>query len=167
MKGIFGIGNIYRRDDGIGIEIINVLKKDNTLEIDNIKLFYIENDVFSLDEVFSTNKDLSNILIIDAMKSKKLPLGTIVCFDPFKNKEEFGNFATITHNISILEYLAMIRETQTELLPSGNITVMGIVINDLSFKEGISTEIKSVIPNVLELITKWINKKDIKGVFKK
>lgn len=166
MKGIFGIGNIYRRDDGIGIKIIDLLKEDRTLNQDSIQLFYVENDVFSIDEIFSKNTKLTDILFIDAMKSKKLPLSTIVAFDPDKIKQNFGNFATLTHNISIIEYLAMLRETQPQIMPSGNITVIGIVVDDLSFKEGISDIINSRIPAVLDLVSEWINNNDITGISK-
>ena len=121
-KGIFGIGNSYREDDGIGLKIIKNLK-DNKENLD-CNIFGVGIDIFRVESYFDEFSEVKDVLFIDAMISESHEEGTILVFDLESINEEEDKFATISHSISIIEYIKMLKKLKPVELYSTHLSKM-------------------------------------------
>lgn len=160
-KGIFGIGNSYREDDGIGLEILKFLKEGD--EIANSYLIGVGIDIFRVESHFDEYPDMKDVLFIDAMISEKHKEGTILVFDLESINEKDEKFATISHSISIIDYLKMLKNLKSQKLPE-KIQFLGIIIENIGYSEQPTDKIKETIPKVDELIKKWLKDESIIGI---
>ena len=160
VKGIFGIGNSYREDDGIGIEIIKNLKNDK--ENLDCNIFGVGIDIFRVESYFDEFPKMKDVLFIDAMISENYKEGTIVVFNLETINEENEKFATISHSISITDYLKMLKNLKPQKLPE-KILFLGVIIENINYSEEITDKIKKTIPNIRILIKKWLKNESING----
>ncbi|KXA89012.1 hypothetical protein AKJ62_04000 [candidate division MSBL1 archaeon SCGC-AAA259D14] len=131
MKGVIGIGNILKRDDGIGIRLVKEL--ENRSLPSDIRI--IDADTGGL-KVLHALKDFDKVIVIDAVKLGREP-GEFSFFSP----EEVRSLAETksSHEIDLLEILELSK--QLGRTPE-EIVIMGIEPGDTSFGEDLSPELE-------------------------
>jgi hydrogenase maturation protease len=138
---IAGVGNHYRGDDGIGIEIIKILREE---ENPNIVLFDGGTDGLSLFDQLSLYE---RAIIIDAVFMGEAP-GTIKLFTPSEAKLHIQSDALSTHGFGLAEVLKLAEEFAIKT----EIKIIGIQPESVDFGAVLSEVVKSKIPQILSLI---------------
>lgn len=142
---IAGVGNPYRGDDGIGIEIIKILQKENN---PNMVLFDGGTDGLSL---FDQLGLYERAIIIDAVSMGET-LGTVKLFTPKEARLQITGDALSTHGFGLADVLKLAEEFSVKTA----IKIIGIQPENIDFGEGLTEAVKSQIPHVLALIKKEI-----------
>lgn len=143
MIGVIGIGNIYRRDDAIGIIIAKQIKE--RLDLDVIE----SSEPSSILEVIDRYDE---VIIIDAMRVKS-KVGTV---HKFENEQVFNfdtEYLTSTHSLNVVDILKMLKSIRD--IPK--ITLYAIEAADFNIGKGLSKELEV---NLEEIRDKIVN--DIK-----
>lgn len=148
MLKILGIGNTLRGDDGIGPVIIEELKKLDLPE--SIQLFDIGSDAFSIIDHFENKLP---VLVIDCAQMDKKP-GEIV---KFKVKDE--NLPILDKAISIHGFgFSDVFKMAHSLYENVHCIFFGIQPKSIEFNTGLSKEIKSKIPLIVDMVIKETKK---------
>lgn len=132
LKVFVGIGNLLRRDDGVGVYIVRKIKENQHIRVINAEVS-IEN---YLGKINTFNADM--IILIDS-----LFLGRKAGYWQLLSPQELGDFSTHTHNIS----LRMISE-----LFKSEILILGIQPASVSFGEGLSHEVQTNADRIIRVI---------------
>ena len=138
---IASAGNPYRRDDGIGLEIIKILQKESDL---NVVLFDAGTDGFSLFDQLSLYE---LAIIIDAVFMGEQP-GVIKLFTPKEARLQIKSDALSTHGFGLAEVLKLAEEFAIKT----EIKIIGIQPENISFGEGLSKVVRDQIPRILDLV---------------
>lgn len=140
-KVVLGLGNILNRDEGLGIQAIQLLESrlGNTPDLE-----VLDGGVLGLNLLMIV-EECSHLLILDAVNAGK-PAGTMIELD----RDAIPLFSGIhlsEHQITFQEVLglAQIREK----LPS-HLYVIGIQPQDLSIGLGISPVVAQALPQVVD-----------------
>lgn len=145
MKAIIGIGNPLKRDDGIGIHLIEKLRKED-----------ISEDIDILDcgtggmKLVHDLKDLDSVLIVDSVMFGGEP-GESVFFTPEEIKSL--KVQTGTHDSDLFEILS-ISESMGEA--PDKVIIMGIQPKQITFGEEISEPLKKKVQEYMEKIKKKV-----------
>lgn len=140
-KIIIGVGNPFRRDDGIGIAVIEQLRLQKSTAFD---IYDGGTDGLALLDVVG---QYSEAIIIDAVNMGADP-GCVKVFVPAEALIQIKNEALSTHGFGLAEMLKF-----CELLNiHTNIRIIGIQPKDIDFGEGLSDEVRAAIPTILSLI---------------
>ncbi|MFH1613282.1 MAG: hydrogenase maturation protease [bacterium] len=142
-KGIsvIGVGNIFRKDDAIGIHVVEYLEKKNTFA--NVR--FICKNISGLDVI--KYFDYEFIIIIDAVKMNKKP-GTIKVFNPKNVNFINADSGVTTHGLALHETLKIAFEINHEY----NIMVVGIEPSNTEFGLNLTNLIKQKIPNMVKKV---------------
>jgi hydrogenase maturation protease len=146
--GVIGIGNPLRKDDGIGIYLLNTLKTRNF----DKKVDFIDGGTggFNIIHYISNFK---KILIIDAIDFNSNPGETIF----FEYKED-KNFKKINRNtIHDEDIIKIIQLNQIINKNPKNIFIFGVQPKDVSFGNGLSNNIEEKLDKILMKLTNKIN----------
>lgn len=143
---ILGVGNPFRRDDGIGPAVIRRLQSENNLKdvdlldggIDGLAL---------LDDI----KLYQKALIIDAVDMGMNP-GAIQIFSPAEAKLTIRTDALSTHGFGLAEMLAFMEA----LGITTDVRILGIQAKDISFGEDITPEVCSQLETIIAAIRKQL-----------
>jgi hydrogenase maturation protease len=132
-----GIGNVLKRDDGVGVYISNRIKNSENISAISVEVS-IENYIGKIN---SLNPDI--LVLIDSVDMKSAP-GT------FKLLEinQINDFTFNTHNISLK------RLTEFFIMP---VYILGIQPGKIDFGENISY----LVEDVADRIIKQINKPEV------
>jgi len=141
---VIGVGSILRGDDGVGAEVVNRLGKEKLSQ--NIKLEYA--DVSGLD-LLKYFPGFERVIIIDAADMKE-NAGVVKIFKSSQINNKNFNDAVSTHGVSLLDTLALAKKL--DIL--SEIIIVGVQPRDISFKLGLTREIKKRIPFVVGEIKK-------------
>lgn len=139
---ILGVGNPFRRDDGIGPAVLQHLQAENTLE--GIDLLDGGTDGFSLLEYI---KGYEHVLVIDAV-DMGMPPGEIRMFSPDEAKLTIQTDALSTHGFGLAEVLGLMETLGIET----NLQIIGIQVKDIRLGEGMSPEVLSKVEDICELV---------------
>ncbi len=145
---VLGVGNPFRRDDGIGPAVISHLQSDKALE--GVDLLDGGTDGLSLLEYI---KEYENALIVDAVEMGMVP-GEVRIFSPEEAKLTIRTDALSTHGFGLAEVIGLMETLEI----TTNLCIIGIQAKDISFGEGLSPEISSKIEEILELVKKNLRK---------
>ncbi len=153
MIGIVGVGNLLLRDDGVGIHVINRLRK-LPLPLGDVELVDGGTASFSL-PVHKYEK----LIIIDAVKSTHHPPATILLFN--KSQIMNGNIEGVfsSHDITLFDYLTLLEmkgEAPEEIL------LIGVVPEDFETPDtSLTPKIEGILDKVVEIIIQrlktWLN----------
>ena len=146
---VIGIGNIFRKDDAIGVKTLEFLEKKGVPK--NVKL--ICGDISGLDIIKYFDHKL--VIIIDAVKMGK-KAGTITVFNPKETKFKTFDEGVSTHGISLQETLKI----ALELNKNCNIVIVGIEPYNVNFGINLADRLKKKIPFICNKIVEII--KDFK-----
>jgi hydrogenase maturation protease len=143
---ILGVGNPFRRDDGIGPAVIQRLQTGTHLE--GIDLLDGGTDGLSLiDDIQGYEK----VLVVDAVDMGGQP-GDIRVFTPDEASLTIQADALSTHGFGLAEVLALMQTLN--MCP--DLRIIGIQAKDVTFGEGMSPEVSSRIDDILELVKEAI-----------
>jgi hydrogenase maturation protease len=140
---VVGIGNEFRRDDGVGLYVSRLIREKSRNEfsiVDGVP------DGFALIETWD---DSSHAIVIDCAASKNSP-GTIYRFDALREKipgEIFNGFST--HSISIVDAIKLAGTLNR--LPK-SLIVFGLEGKDYSPGNELSPEVKIAADKLAEQI---------------
>jgi len=139
---IMGVGNVLLSDEGLGVQFLDYLAKDDLPE--NVEL--LEGGTAGLELVHLIN-EVDFLIIVDAVNAKDEP-GAIFRFEPEDIRIMPAQFDVSFHQVGILEVLAMANILGT----APKTLIFGIQPKNLSMGMELSPEIKDVFPRVKELV---------------
>ncbi len=145
--GVIGIGNPIRSDDGIGIELINRLKARQIPE--GVELLDVGTSGMN---ILHHLKNFNKVMIIDAIRTDGEP-GNCMFFTPDEIDKDGSIKTRSTHDANLLEALElseMLGERPEEVI------IMGIIPEDLTIGEGLSSKLKEKLPKIEEELRKKI-----------
>jgi len=144
-----GIGNEYRRDDGVGLYVVRRLAG---YKLPDLQIVEADDNALELLNLWN---DTDEIILIDAAFSGKEP-GTIYNFNAIEQPIPQDIFPCLsTHSFGLAEIIEMAKVFDN--MPS-SLQVYGIEIADYSLGEGLSPEVqKSADKLVKKLITELNN----------
>ncbi len=147
-KAILGIGNLIKGDDGVGIQVIQELRKNAPKNVDLIDAGTTGLNILNFMEQYE------EIIVVDAI-NLGYEKGEIV---ELKGKDipDHPDLNLSAHDIDFVDSL----QVSKELGINTEITVIGIEIGEIKSKEltmELSEEIKKSIPKIKEKIKEKIN----------
>ena len=142
---IIGVGNILRRDDGIGPAVIERLRAE---PISSVDLRDGATDGLTVIEYL---KPYQRAVIIDAVDMQAEP-GTIRMFTPEEAIINIKAEALSTHGFGLAEVLKLMQslEIKTEL------KIIGVQPESIEFGEGLTEKVKVRVEEIAELVKEEI-----------
>jgi len=147
---ILGVGNQILGDDGVGIHVINEIKKQ------------VKDPEITIDEASTGGMNLLDLLlgynkaiIIDAIKSDKGEHGIV-------KRMPLNDFNTIhscnPHDVSLIQAIEMAKKMGEKKIPK-EIIIIGVMMKEIpcEFKENLTNKIKAAVPKAVEIVLKEIN----------
>lgn len=151
---ILGVGSPLRRDDGIGPEIIRLLKEKRSENMtgnnfsEDIDLIDGGTDGLGLIEYL---KEYKKVLIIDAV-DMKLPPGTVKIFSPDEAVLNIKSDALSTHGFGIAELIKLAKGLDI----NPELVIVGVQPEDVSYGENLSFSVSSVNDILINIILNQI-----------
>ncbi len=148
MLKVVALGNSLRGDDGIGIAVLDELKKNNLVQ--KVVLLDIGSDAFTLLEHFIQTEPM---LLIDCARMGKSP-GEVAKFCVDQTNLARANEMVSLHGFSLAETYQMAQKL-------GNVAdchIIGIEPKTIEFNRDISPEVRKSIPVVIEMVMEKIEK---------
>jgi len=141
---ILGIGNLILGDDGVGVHVVNEVKK------------HIDTSDITVDEAITGGMNLLDLLlgydkaiIIDAVKSENSENGEV-------KRIKLSNFTTMhscnPHDVSLAEAIEMAKKLGEKRIPN-EIIIIGIMMKQIpcEFGEKLSEKIAAAVPKAVEM----------------
>jgi len=145
-----GVGNLLLSDEGLGVHIAQMLEGRSFP--DDIDLEIIDGGVSS--DVFLTMKDVDKLIVVDAVAGGCEP-GAVYRFNP--DDVEIENEVEVSvHQWGLLEGLKMMDLAGTK---PAEVVIIGVEPKVVEWGMELSDEIKSRIPEIIELVTSEIYSK--------
>ena len=151
---VVGVGNKILGDDGVGIYVVNQLRK----QVKNLDVTFEEaatGGLNLLDIIVGYDK----AVIVDAVKSNNGEHGVVKRFS-------LDNFDTMhscnPHDVSLIEAIDMAKKIGENRIPH-EIVVIGIMMKDIPFEfsDSLSDEIAMAVPRAVEMTFNEIRKNDM------
>jgi len=146
MKTILlGIGNPILSDDGVGLHVIEAVRKKHR-----------NNPDISIDTAYTGGLNLldmirgyEKVILVDAITQEHGPPGEVKRFTVHDATSlHSGN----PHDVSLAEALRLARDLGETQLPK-EIVVIGIIVRQtLDFGEHLSTEVKRAVPTAVRMV---------------
>jgi len=143
---IIGVGNLYRKDDAIGILIARNLDRKSS---DQFKVIEQSGEGTALMDSWN---GFGQVIIIDAVSSGTEP-GTLHCLDAAKNPIPSRFFSCSTHNFGVAEAIELARTL--EQLPN-SLRLYGIEGKNFEPGETLSSEVESRIESASKEILDYV-----------
>jgi hydrogenase maturation protease len=145
---VIGIGNTLRRDDGIGIIILeSLLKFFKREDID-----YLNFGISSFDLIHRL-PDYDIVIVIDGI-SAGLDVGEVIISELKDIAYKIDNTIISTHELN----LKNIFEISKKLGIETKIYIVGIQVKDTSFGESLSEPLKKRVDEIVKTASLFINK---------
>lgn len=149
---VLGVGNLILGDDGVGIHVVNEVKKHLS-----------KNSDVTIDEAITGGMNLLDLLlgyekaiIVDAVKSEDAENGEV-------KRIPLGDFNTMhscnPHDVSLTEAIKMAEKLGEDRIPK-EIVVIGIMMKEIpcEFKEKLSSDIASAVPKAVKMTLNELKK---------
>lgn len=146
---VIGLGNTLRRDDGIGIVILESLLNFYK----NDKIDYLNFGIASFDLIHRL-ENYKKVLLIDAIDAGLLP-GELKIFGLEKINFNLKDKITSSHELNLKNIFELCKKFKIKT----KIYVAGIQIKDVSWQEGLSKELEEKKEENIKEINKFINEK--------
>ena len=144
---VVGIGNLLLKDEGIGIHVVEILKKANLSK----EVELIDGATLGLDLLYlMEGKD--KVIIVDAIDANAKP-GTIFKFSPQDIKDKKKTKLSL-HQVGLLEVLEL-NEVRSERTPE--IVVFGIQPQEIDWGMEPTPLIQKKIPKLVDLVIEELN----------
>lgn len=143
---VVGVGNPILGDDAVGLEVVRRLKGKISAEIKET----MTSGFGLLEEILGYDK----AVIVDALVTNdKKEVGKV---RKFVIKELDSNSLKTPHALSFLDAIGIAKRSGIKEIPK-KIVVVGILVNEIDFKERISEEVKKAIPRAVKVVEGEIN----------
>ena len=141
---IIGLGNEFLSDDGVGIRVVQELKR----RLHGASITFEELAVGGL-ELLDYVVGYRECIIVDAITSGNQPAGTLYRFVQSPDQEPLK--LTSSHQIDLGQVLALAKLLGASL-PT-KLTVYGIEVADITtFRDACTEEVSKAIPKLVDLI---------------
>ncbi len=140
---VVGMGNLIYRDDGVGVHVIEAMKKMDLPSY--VELLDIGTSTLDL---ISFLNEVRKLIVIDAMKVGGIP-GTLYRCGPedlLPKREE----PVSLHDIGLLETLSMAKKKGLVI----DVVLIGVEPKIFDWGMELSEEVKNQIPNIIEEVLK-------------
>jgi len=147
---IIGIGNLLRSDDGVGLHVIETLRKEDLS--DNVDLM----DGLSGLDILDVIEGYDRIIIIDAIQTGGEP-GTIhkLSLEDLKAKHTLHSYSTHL-NMDFPTVLELGGKLFPEKIPE-DITIIAVEAEDITtISDKCTPQVEKAVPEVVQLIKKLI-----------
>ncbi len=135
---VIGIGNLLMGDEGVGIAVINELKKMN-----------VEADVYDCGtmgvDILNTMLGYDKVIVVDAVKGFGKP-GDVVKIDPKELRK--SRRVVSMHDVDF----AFLIKVVGEFIDLPEIVIVGVEVEKVGEGIGLSESVRKAIPKALELI---------------
>ncbi len=150
---VIGIGNILLKDEGVGVHVVNRLRKRSLPE--KVKLFDCGTDLFSL---ISALEGCEKAIIIDAGKFGGKP-GEIRCFKLKNSMESVKLVSSLSlHDIDVVKVLSI--ASKTFKFPE-EIFFVCIEPKEVGLGLNLSQEVNRSIPSAVKLVIDKVKEDEI------
>lgn len=139
---VLGIGNPLRRDDGIGIRIIQAMRENDKYRGIDLIDGGASPDLFSL-----IDDNAGKVIIVDALKGRGIP-GSIYRFE-IKDENLPDYTAEALHGLGIVDSLLMMKKLD---IRRPEVTVIGIEPFDTSHGLGLSPHMEALVPHIIKTV---------------
>jgi len=150
---VLGVGNPILRDDGVGIHVVNQVKK------------HVQDPNVTIDEAYTGGMNLLDMIqgydkaiLIDAVKIKDAQPGEVKRF----LLSEFSSVHSHNpHDVSLGEALQLAKKLRVDKIPR-EIVVIGIVVKELPFVFGehLSSTAAAAVPKAVQMTLSELGKND-------
>jgi hydrogenase maturation protease len=147
-SAVIGIGNTLRRDDGIGIIILESLLKFYKRE----DVDYLNSCISSFDLIHRLT-DYDVVIVIDGINAG-LDVGEVKISELKDIAYKIDSSIISTHELN----LKNIFDLSKELGLNTKIYIVGIQVKDTSFGESLSEPLKNKVDEIVEAVSLFINK---------
>jgi hydrogenase maturation protease len=144
---VIGLGNLYMRDDGLGIRVAEALKERNLGESVSIQA-YPEMDLTLIEKLQGTSK----VIVVDAVRGGKEP-GTVSKYTLTPRKGELSELPSL-HSLALCDVLDLAMSSGILTCP---VVIVGVEPRDDSLGEGLSSEVESALPKAIEAVMKELS----------
>jgi hydrogenase maturation protease len=143
---ILGCGNTLVGDDGVGIRVIERLRKMKLPE--NVEV--VDAGVGGL-AILSWIEDADKVIIVDAVQTGNEPPGTVYEFTD-KDLPPSNMFMLSLHDLNLVDTINVGRIVQK--MP-GEIVIIGVEVKRVAeFTKELTPEVEAAVPEVLDLVLK-------------
>lgn len=146
---ILGVGNIFRGDDGVGPNVIKLLKDKYLTSLKNSDLLDGGIDGLALLDVIP---EYSDVIIIDAVRMDMSP-GTVKVFTPSEAEILIHSDSLSTHGFGLAEIIALMRTLKIET----RVQIIGVQPQDIEFGENLSSVVYSKLESLAHLIIEMVS----------
>jgi hydrogenase maturation protease len=143
---ILGIGNPILGDDGIGIHVVQKLKK----QLDKRSNIVIDEAMTGGMNLLDAIIGFDKAILIDAVHLTEYKIGEVKCF-------QLSDLETIhscnPHDVTLIESIQLAKTLGEEKIPH-EIIIIGIVLHQLptDFSEELSPMVASAIPKAIQMV---------------
>jgi len=150
-KAVIGLGNVLRKDDGIGVSILDLLKASQKLDVTNV-IDYMNFGIASFD-ILLRIREYSKVLIIDGINASLRP-GELRIFDLDDTDLplDFSHISSHELKLTDVNFLKKKLDIKTKVF------VAGIQVQDIAFGEGLTDALLNRQGQIVEEIQRFINK---------
>jgi hydrogenase maturation protease len=147
---IIGVGNLLLKDEGVGVQVAEELKKKELPE--GVEVYDGAVEGIGLLDFF---RQASQVLLIDAAEMNLKP-GAVVRFTPaeVRSKKSVPRFSL--HDIGLLEVLELARILGAS---PPEVIIFGIQPKEITWGMELSAEVQASVPQVVALICKEIQER--------
>lgn len=145
---ILGLGNLLMGDDGVGIHIVNELRRINFPDFVDI----IDGGTAGLG-LLEMLSDYQRVIIIDAIRDKQGSFSGMRLFSPDDLNEESEGAVYSMHDMELGSCLVLMKRLEMNTPP---ISILGVSAKNISPTMELSAECKRFIPEAIRFIKKMI-----------
>ena len=145
---VIGIGNTLRRDDGIGVIVLESLLKFHKRE----GIDYLNFAIATFD-LLHRMKSYDAVLLVDGINAGKAA-GEVKIFEIKDIEYNLKNSATSTHELNLKDMFELFGNLGLKT----KIYVAGIQVEDTSYAEGLSSALKDKKEDIIKKISAFIDK---------
>jgi hydrogenase maturation protease len=139
---VISLGNLYMKDDGIGIRVAKALKEKPPHEDFSVHE-HPEMDLTMIEKLQGASK----VIIVDSVRGGKEP-GTVSKYTLTRRKGEGAELPSL-HSLKLHDILDLAMATGILTCP---VVIIGVEPKDDSLGEGLSPEVELAIPKVIEAV---------------
>ena len=146
---VIGLGNIYRRDDGIGIEVLkSLLSFHRKSGID-----YLDFGVASFD-LLHRMSDYGTVLLIDGIDAQGLRPGELAIFELADVDYRLEDTGLSTHEVGLKNIFELYKKFSIKT----KVYVAGIQVEDTAHGEGLASPLKDNKEKIIDEVVSFIDK---------
>ena len=144
---VIGLGNLYMRDDGLGIRVAEALMERDLGENVSVQE-YPEMDFTVIEKL----QGASRVIVVDAVKGGKEP-GTISKYTLTSRKGDLRELPSL-HSLKLSDILDLAMSSGILTCP---VVILGVEPKDDSPGIGLSPDVESALPKVIEAAIKELS----------